>query len=315
MSERWQPSADLETLRTRARVLQIIRDFFREREVLEVETPVLSRFAATDLHLNSLATQVAGVGNLYLHVSPEFFMKRLLAAGSGDIWQCCRVYRDGEAGRYHNPEFTMVEWYRLGTSTQELMAEVVDLIEAVTGPRGEPFFYTYTDLFERHLGLDPLHADIHELTACADRHGFSAPDCTREQYLDWLFSDQVCPHLPSGNLIFVDKFPARQAALASLSADGLTAERFECFLGPLEIANGYHEARDADEIKQRFESDNAQRKQAGLPEMPPDMHLLQALEHGLPDCSGVALGLDRLLMVAADKAKISEVTAFALDRI
>lgn len=313
----WRPTAALDVLRRRARMMEDIRAYFRERGVLEVETPQLSHAASTEPHLHSLAVRAGGGGELYLHTSPEYPMKRLLAAGSGPIWQACRVFREGEAGRRHNPEFSLLEWYRPGFTLDQLMDEVAGLVRAVGGPAGTAETMTYREAFERHAGLDPFRAAPGELARCAARHGLDAPgaDMERSQWQDWLFGALVCPALPAGRPVFITRFPAGQASLARLCDDDPEcAERFEFFIGPLELANGYHELADPVEQAARFEADNEARDRAGLPRMPVDRRLLAALAAGLPDCCGVALGLDRLLMALTGADTIGAVMPFPKER-
>lgn len=311
----WKPAASPEMLRRRARLMEDVRAFFRARRVLEVETPYLSGAAATDPHLHSLATRLADGGARYLHTSPEFPMKRLLAAGSGPIWQACRVFRDGEAGRRHNPEFTMLEWYRPGFAVDDLMDEIEALVAAVGGPRRPARRIAWRDAFRDAVGLDPFDADADALAARGRDLGVEAGGLDRAGWLDLLFSEVVCARLPDGEPVFVTRFPAEQAALARLCPDDpRCADRFEYFIGPLELANGYHELADAGEQRARFERDLARRRADGLPEPPPDERLLAALADGMPDACGVALGLDRLLMSLSGAASISEVLAFPSDR-
>jgi lysyl-tRNA synthetase class 2 len=323
----WRPSADLATLRVRAELLQRIRAFFAARGVLEVETPVLSAAAVTHPPLASFRTTYSGPGprhgrTFYLHTSPEFPMKRLLAAGSGCIYQIARGFRDGEAGRRHNPEFTLLEWYRVGFDPQRLMGEVTALVTALLAGRltlREPERLSYRELFQRHLDLDPHRASAAALAACAAYHAVPVPpgmppDDT-DPWLDLLLTHWIEPRLDAGRLIFVYDYPASQAALARLRpGDPPVGERFELYLNGLELANGFHELGDAHEQRRRFARENAARRALGLPVMPMDEHLLDALEAGLPDCAGVALGFDRLVMLAAGKDSIQEVIAFPLDR-
>lgn len=323
----WAPGADWDTLRLRAELLARIRAFFAARRVLEVETPALSAAAIPDPHLASFSTRYTGPGPrhgqaLYLHTSPEFPMKRLLAAGSGCIYQIARVFRDGEAGRRHNPEFTLLEWYRVGFDHHRLMGEATELVEALLAGRlalSEPERVSYRDLFERHLRLDPHRATATELAACARRQGLRVPaDLSADDpdpWLDLLLTHCIEPQLGQGRLSWVYDYPASQAALARLRpGDPPVGERFELYLNGLELANGFHELGDAAEQRRRFERENAARRASGLPVMPVDEHLLAALEAGLPDCAGVALGFDRLAMLAAGKKSLAEVLAFPLDR-
>ncbi len=311
--ESWRPVASLETLKLRARLLERIRAFFSARDVLEVETPILARATTPDPNLHSFETQYHGPGGparLYLQTSPEFAMKRLLAAGSGSIYQICKVFRDGECGRLHNPEFTMIEWYRIGFDHHQLMDEVTqmitDLLQAcikhVPAER-----LSYRDAFERYAGIDPLSADATELSRCANHAGIMPPPLLdRDGWLNLLMTHIIEPKLLSDRLTCIYDFPASQAALARLSStDPRVAERFEVYLGSTELANGFHELTDATEQRTRFEADNTRRRQSGLSEMALDEALLSALDAGMPDCAGVALGFDRLVMLAAGAASIN----------
>lgn len=322
----WQPSADWATLHLRAELLARIRSFFAARGVLEVETPMLSAAASTDPNLASFSTVYSGPGprhgrTLYLHTSPEFPMKRLLAAGSGCIYQIARAFRDGEAGRRHNPEFTLLEWYRIGFDHHRLMDEVAELVmELLAGrlPLAEPERLSYRATFQRHLNLDPHRATVAELAACAERQQVPIPpgmpaDRT-DPWLDLLLTHRLEPHLGPGRLTFVYDYPASQAALARLRpGEPPVGERFELYLNGVELANGFHELGDAGEQRRRFEQENAVRRALGLPSMPVDENLLAALDAGLPDCAGVALGFDRLVMLAAGKPSIQDAIAFPIE--
>lgn len=323
----WRPSADLATLRLRAELLARIRTFFAVRGVLEVETPALSAAAITEPNLASFSTVYTGPGlrcgqPLYLHTSPEFPMKRLLAAGSGCIYQIARVFRDGEAGRRHNPEFTLLEWYRVGFDHHRLMDEVAELVTELLAGRlalAEPERLSYRELFQRHLDLNPHQAGVAELAACAEVQGVPIPPGMPaddvDPWLDLLLTHCIEPSLGQGRLTFVYDYPASQAALARLRPDDpLVGERFELYLNGVELANGFHELGDAGEQRCRFEAENAARQPLGLPVMPVDENLLAALEAGLPDCAGVALGFDRLAMLAAGKTALAEVLAFPVER-
>lgn len=329
MDSGWQPGASLETLRLRARLLARIRHFFAVRDVLEVETPTLSAAATTAPHLASFALDYRGPrapmdGRLYLHTSPEYPMKRLLAAGTGDLYQICRVFRDGEAGARHNPEFTLLEWYRVGWDLARLIDEVERLLRnALAGIRSLPAadHLTYRDLFLRYAGVDGLTADAAGLRACLERHGHQAPagmtDAidigTVDDWRDLVLTHVIEPQL--GGLVFVSDYPASQAALARVSASTpQVAARFECYLDGVELANGFHELADAGEQRRRFDQEKAARAAAGLPQMPIDERLLAALNAGLPDCSGVALGFDRLVMCAIGARRIEDVLAFDVAR-
>lgn len=323
----WRPSADLSVLRLRAELLAQIRAFFAARGVLEVETPALSAAAITDPHLASFKTCYSGPGSqhgrpLYLHTSPEFAMKRLLAAGSGCIYQIARVFRDGEAGSRHNPEFTLLEWYRVGFDHHRLMDEVAELVGMLLAGRlalAEPERLSYRQIFQHHLNLDPHRATVADLAACAETRNISIPTGMPpddpDPWLDLLLTHCVEPRLGSGRLTFVHDYPASQAALARLRPDDPpVGERFELYINGIELANGFHELGDAVEQRRRFAQENAARRAVGLPIMPVDEHLLAALEFGLPDCAGVALGFDRLVMLATRKTSLAEVLAFPLDR-
>ena len=326
----WEPAITLETLRLRARLLAAIRDFFAARGVLEVDTPALSRAASTDLQLHSFTTHYTGPeapdgAPLFLHTSPEFPMKRLLAAGSGPIYQIGKVFRNGECGRWHNPEFTLLEWYRPGFDHHALMDEVEALVTGLldTQPSASERV-SYGALFLRHAGIDPHSASAVEIRECASAHGVGeVPGLTldeRDAWLDLLLTHTVIPRMEPQRLYFVYDYPASQAALARIRpppAPGQAcalAERFELFINGIELANGFHELGDSPEQRHRFERDNARRQAQGLPPMPLDEYLLAALAHGLPPCAGVALGIDRLLMLAAGVDSISEVIAFPFER-
>jgi lysyl-tRNA synthetase class 2 len=327
----WRPTASLDNLRRRAELVAAVRRFFAERGVLEVETPVLGAAAATDLHLASLSTTLAaggGARTLWLQTSPELHMKRLLSAGSGPIWQLGKAFRDGEAGRRHNPEFTMLEWYRPGWDHHRLMDEVDALLRATLphllgGAAAERL--TYREAFERHAGVEPFTADGGTLRRRARELGVAgAGDAataawSRQDWLHLLFATVVEPHLGrDGRPSFVLDFPAAEAALARVRQDAPdappVAERFEAFVAGVELANGYHELADPAEQARRFAADLEARRAQGLPAVPADARLLAALVHGLPDCAGVALGFDRLAMLALGVESIDEVLSFPVDR-
>ena len=320
-AEDWRPAASLEALRARGRLLEGVRSFFRERGVLEVETPVLGNAAGTDPHLAPLRVWHGAAGGrmLSLQTSPEFAMKRLLAAHGVPIYQVTRAFRDDERGSLHNPEFTLLEWYRPGWDHQALMGEVEALFERVVGTEGARRL-TYREAFRSAVGLDPFDSAPQDLRERASRHGLAtAPGAggegDREACLDFLFAVVVQPWLSAVPLAFVYDYPASQAALARIRPDDPpVAERFEAFLGGVEVANGYHELTDAGEQARRFEADLARRRAEGLPEVPMDGRLVAALRAGLPPCAGVACGLDRMLLAARGGARIDEVLAFPLER-
>ncbi len=281
----------------------------------------MARSGASDVHIASLSTicraGAAAGGQFYLQSSPEFAMKRLLAAGSGPIYQICRAFRDAESGRLHNPEFTLLEWYRPGFDHHGLMDELDTLMSRVLGPAGTARRLTYREAFVEHGGLDVFEASTHALLARAEDSGLTLSGDSpveRDMLLDFLFSHVVQPALGDGR-VYVYDFPASQAALARVRATRPpVAERFELFLNGIEIANGYHELADADEQRQRFAADGVARKRLGLAQMPVDERLLAALTHGLPDCAGVAVGLDRLFMIAAGESSIQAMMAFPVAR-
>jgi len=281
---------------------------------MEVETPLISTAGNTDPEIQSIRTDNGG----YLRTSPEFALKRLLASGSGDIFELGRVFRAGESGRSHNPEFTLLEWYRTGFSYHRLIDEVAVLVRRCGRGKFDHWpqqKLSYRQLFLDYIELDPFNADEHDLRAKAEEYGFHDIELNRRQGLDLLISLVIQPALPEECLTFIYDFPAEQAALAKIRAGSPPlAERFELYLGRTELANGYQELSDAVEQKQRLEADNRQRAQRGLGACAIDHHLLSALENGLPDCAGVALGVDRLLMAITGVDSINEVTAFPFSR-
>ncbi|MEO8018487.1 MAG: EF-P lysine aminoacylase EpmA [Pseudomonadota bacterium] len=316
----WRPSASHAALRHRARALRATREFFEARQVLEVETPAMVNAPVSDVNLGSVSVHVPGRdAPMFLHTSPEYAMKRLLAAGSGDIYQICRVYRGAERGRQHNPEFTMLEWYRLGFTLEDLMREVADLTRELLGAAQMPVeFVSYREALRRHAGFDPLDADITELQSAARALGFSADHARaapRDELLDLIVGAQVGPALGASTLTFLHRYPASQAALARLdSGDPRVALRFELYHRGVELANGYHELASGAEQRRRFAADQELRLARGLPTFALDSRLLSALDSGLPDCAGVALGFDRVLMLATDATTIDEVLAFPTER-
>lgn len=310
----WHPSASLQTLRARARMLAAIRAFFAEREVLEVETPLLSASAASD---PALASMRLADGVHWLHTSPEFAMKRLLAAGSGAIYQICRVFREGERGRYHHPEFTLLEWYRPDWSWMQLRDEVAELVQCLLARPDLPVEnLTYRALFQRRLGIDPWHCTLAELRALAAKHGIDPRiDLDVDGWLDLLLTHCLEAGLGDNALTFITGYPPSQAALARLSdADPPHAERFELYYLGVELANGFQELTDPREQRARFLANLDTRRALGLPEVRLDARLLAALEAGLPECAGVALGIDRLLMLAVGADHIDQVLAFPCER-
>jgi lysyl-tRNA synthetase class 2 len=313
----WKPTAPIATLEVRASMLRAARDYFAATRALEVETPTLSASAITDVHIASVPAMPCGEKR-YLHTSPEYAMKRLLAAGCGDIWQICRVYRDGESGRWHNPEFTLIEWYRVGIDHHSLMSDVERLISAMLPPArnfDSAERLTYREAVQLHAGVDAFEDPTAVLIARLESAGIEVPASIRgerDACLDLIMSTIVGPQLGRERLSFVYDYPASQAALARIH--GRTAARFEAYLDGIELANGFHELGAAGEQRERFQADLAERARRGLPPLPIDEHFLAALEHGLPECSGVALGFDRLVMCAIGAKHIDDVLAFPFAR-
>ncbi len=315
MQPSWQPTAAIETLQQRAFILDQIRTFFKYKQVMEVETPILNHYPVTDPYLNSLTSQFSQQ-TLYLQTSPEYCMKRLLAAGSGSIYQITKAFRDDEVGRYHNPEFTLLEWYRVDFDHFRLMAEVDELLQLVlqTAPAE---IITYQTLFQQHLSIDPLSANCQELLNCCQQCHIALPEGIQEDkdgLLQCLMSDYIEPRIGIQRPIIVYHYPASQAALARLNpADPRVSERFEVYFQNRELANGFHELSDAKQQSQRFIANNQRRSQLGLPTLQVDNFLLAALHHGLPDCAGVALGIDRLVMLATKATHLTEVISFGIE--
>lgn len=301
-------------LRARAGLLGRVREFFQARDVLEVETPLLCSAGVTDPAIEPLMVERGNSLSAprYLQTSPEYAMKRLLAAGSGPIYQLARAFRDGEAGRRHNPEFSLLEWYRPGFDYRQLMEEVADLVIYCLGEKPVEYL-AYRDLFQAELGLDPLTASLADLQARARQElDLGSLSGDRDLWLDLLMSHLVEPRLANRGLCFVYDYPASQAALSRIVEKNgqLLGQRFELYVDGLELANGYCELTDAAEQRARFLADNVRRCEHGLAQRPMDEFLLAALEAGMPECSGVAMGLDRLLMLVTDKVDIRQVLTF-----
>lgn len=310
----WQPSATIATLRARARIINQIRKFFAERNVLEVETPLLSQATVTDPH-------VLGIPALcklnqkeewrFLQTSPEYAMKRLLAAGGGSIYQISKAFRQGDMGRYHNPEFTMLEWYRVGFDHHGLMDEMDELLQAILQTALAERI-TCKQAYEKYLGINPHTATLDELIACAkQRIQFDGELSDRNAWLDLLFTHCVEPNFNQERPVFLYDFPVSQAALAKIQPnDPPVASRFEVYFKGVELANGFHELQNALEQRTRFEADLQYRQEHSLSQVTIDENFLAALQHGLPDCAGVALGVDRLIMLALGCDKIADVMSF-----
>jgi len=326
MSE-WQPAATRDVLHLRARLNAMIRDFFKVRHVMEVETPFLSQAGNTDPNVTSFSLEFSGRTDgaprtRWLRTSPEFALKRLLAAGIGDCYELGRVFRDGEVGGRHNPEFTMLEWYRVGWDHHRLIEEVTALLRealAMVDRQVSIEKISYRDLYHRHVDLDPMTAPEAALRDALGAVQIDPCGLTRDDWLDLLMTHRIQPGLAPDRLTVVHDYPESQCALARVRADPLTddppvAERFECYLGCLELANGYHELTDAREQRRRFLRDGETRALRGDRQPTMDQHLLRALDAGLPDCAGVALGIDRLLMAMLGASTIEAVLAFPFAR-
>ena len=309
-------------LHLRANLYRLIRQFFAERAVLEVETPILSAAGNTDPNIESFGTRFgghvdAGACERWLRTSPEFALKRLLAAGIGDCYELGRVFRNGEAGGRHNPEFSMLEWYRVGWDHRRLMEETIALVEtalALVQRRAEVLIENYRQLFLDELGLDPIHASLDELRAPLAAYGIDPAGLVRDDWLDLLLTHKLQPAFPRDRITVIHDYPASQCALAKVRpGEPPMAERFELYLGRHELANGYHELNDAAEQRARFERDNAVRRSRGQRELPLDVHLLAVLD-AMPDCAGVALGIERLLMCLAGTDAIADVLTIPFDQ-
>jgi lysyl-tRNA synthetase class 2 len=318
----WQPNASMQALRQRAAIVKTIRSFFEDRAVLEVETPNLSQATVTDQHLASFSTEFVGPGfahgqTLYLQTSPEYAMKRLLAQGSGCIYQIGKAFRNEESGRFHNPEFTLLEWYRVGFDHFALMIEVDELLQLVLEtPKAERC--SYQSAFVTHVGIDPLDTNVAALQQALVVHGMgdiAQLESCKDTLMQLLFSQVVEPNIGHEAPCFIYHFPASQAALAKIhGADNRVAERFEVYFKGIELANGFHELTDGQEQLARFELDNVKRLADGKSANNIDGHLIDALNNGMPDCAGVALGIDRLIMLALAVDSIDQVLSFAIKR-
>lgn len=328
----WRSNASNKVLQERALLLKNIRAFFDARGVLEVETPLLSHHSTTDPHLDSLSSRFRDTG-CYLNTSPEYAMKRLLAGWRQPIYQICKAFRDDELGPNHNPEFTLLEWYQPGYEMPQLMAELAELVmnlcrlspfslpeePASENPRFE--YVSYQQAFENVAGINPHQTSSHECFQVAQANGVEIPqgmaiDDEVNDWLDWLLTQMVLPAFSNDGFTFMYDYPASQCALAKLAENEqqqLVAKRFELFFGEIELANGFHELTDAKEQLRRFQLENKMRRLAGKKASPVDENLIAALDSGLPDCSGVAVGLDRLLMVLTGNTHIDGVLPFSWD--
>jgi len=310
-------------LLVQAQMLARTRQFFAERQVIEVITPVLSQAAGTDPALESMRSVYTGPGYahglpLYLQTSPEFAMKRLLAAGSGDIYQICQAFRDGESGQLHNPEFTLLEWYRPGFDHHQLMDEMASLVNTCLEAELAVEKISYQQLFEDFFHWDPLTAHEEQMRVSAEANAIQLAEeailSDRDEWLDLLLTHIIEPHLGHGRLTFVYDYPASQASLARLNGeDPRLASRFELYYQGIELANGFHELVDSQEQRRRFQAENEQRQGNGQQQMPIDEHLLAVLDR-MPDCSGVALGMDRLFMLKMGAHSLEQVLNFPLQQ-
>ena len=315
----WQPGASLATLRQRAKLLSIVRKFFADRDILEIETPLLSSATATDVHLTSLTTKLTNLiesKTYFLQTSPEFAMKRLLANDVGPIFQICKAFRGDSLTSLHNPEFSILEWYRPGFEMEKLMDEVADLIDATIGV-SKITRLSYLEIFKGKLGVNPHVCSLEELAELANsRIDINSCDLSFSDYLDLVMTTLIEPELPE--YCFVFDYPKSQAALSDVESDAdgnVIAKRFELYCRGMEIANGYLELTDPVEQRRRSETDNANRSDKGLPQLPIDENLIAALDAGMPKTSGVALGLDRLLMVIDEINDIDKALAFSIKRV
>lgn len=322
----WQPTASLEMLKTRARLLSKLRAFFAEKNILEVQTPVLSQAGNTEPAIETFVTQQIksskdSIQPSFLNTSPEFAMKRLLAAGYGSMYQITSAFRQGEQGKKHNPEFTILEWYRTDFDHHALMGEVNALLRYLS----EDFFkldrsqfFTYQDAMIKFADVDPFKASIEELNTAVKKAGIDVvgmDNASYDNWLDLLMSQVVEKNLPLNCPVFIYDYPENQAALAKIrKGSPSVAERFELYINGMELANGFHELSDAEEQAERFKNEQKQRKELELTGIPADYNLIAALKHGLPDCAGVAIGLDRLLMVLTGAEHINDVLTFPFER-
>jgi len=320
----WQPNASLENLKARAALMASIRDFFAKRHVLEVETPLMCSSAATDPYLKPIPVDYQGSDpnsprSFFLQTSPEYPMKRLLAAGSGPIYQICKVFRDDEVGRLHNPEFTMLEWYQPGFDHHDLMDEMEALLCFILGS-AKAVRFSYADLFKKMLDIDPHHTSKQQLENCAALHQINlsqniAESLSISDWLDLLMTHCIEPNLGFESPAMIYDYPVSKAALAKIRhEEPSVAERFEVYVQGIELANGYHELTDPKAQRGRFEQDCKLRKKFKFASIPIDEYLIEALKAGLPDSAGVALGVDRLFMLKLKSAHIEEVLSFTIDR-
>ena len=327
MSSDFLPSASIEMLRQRAEIMRRLRAFFDDRNFLEVETPLLSHDTVVDRYIDPVSIPKIALTNssadsdrrLWMQTSPEFSMKRLIVAGAGAVYQIGKCFRKGEKGAKHNPEFTMLEWYRTGDDLRagmELLAELVETILELP----KTSMLSYRETFLKFAKLDPFEASISQMKAVLEQHGVSLErsemeDSNRDCWLNLILSEVVEQHLGIEQPVIVYDWPATQSALAIVRAeDAPVAERFEIYVDGVELANGYHELLDPDELSSRNSINNQGRVKDGNQILPEASRLLEAMRHGMPQCAGVALGVDRLVMLATGAHTIDEVIAFPIDR-
>ncbi len=318
----WSPTLSWEDAQKKSKILASIRAFFDTRGVVEVETPVMCRSSVTDIHLDPFITSFDhspdNVSARYLQTSPEYAMKRLLASGYQSIYQLCKAFRNEQKGRYHNPEFTILEWYRVGFSMSELMSEVEQLVKQIIDCKDFTYI-TYQNLFIDYTGIDPLNTSIGEVVDYISRVEKMSDWLLEESKLDtllqFILSEVIEPQIGLDVPCFIYNFPITQASLAKKSIDDpRVAERFELYYKGIELVNGFRELTNYEEQKERFENENIERSKLGLMQREIDERFLDSLKSGLPECSGVALGVDRLLMLALNKSTIDEVITFSIDR-
>lgn len=309
----WRPTASIEILKARAKILANIRHFFAERAVIEVETPILSHATVTDPHILSMTVELPKT--MYLQTSPEYAMKRLLCADMGSIYQITKAFRLDEEGKKHNPEFTILEWYRIGFDHHALMDEMDIFLQKILMTE-KADRYTVAEIFLKFLKIDPHHASILELQKCASDHHLAFEKNNDQNFwCDLLFSHLIEPHLGEKKPVFLYDYPTSQAALAKIRhTNPPVASRFEVYFKGLELANGFHELRDPEEQRKRFMADVLTRKKNGIASVTLDENFLQALEHGLPECAGVALGIDRLVMLALNLQTVQEGMSFGFGK-
>ncbi len=322
----WQPSMSWQDAKLRAKILVSVRSFFSARDVIEVETPLFSNSTITDVHLDAFTTDynyfsdsdINSSTTLYAQTSPEYAMKRLLAAGYGCCFQLCKAFRHEQHGHHHNPEFTMLEWYRLGFDHFQLMDELAEFLQEVLGCKSTERI-SYQALFLREVGIDPLNTTKAQLLKVIKEYGaFSdwlAADNNKDTLLQFIMAELIEPKVGKEVPCFVYNFPASQASLAKIcTEDARVAERFECYFRGLELANGFNELTNAEQQVDRFKDDNNKRAELSMAQRPIDKNFIDALSHGLPTCAGVALGIDRLIMLALNRDSIEQVLSFPIDR-